>query len=71
MAKKNKSPFPKELLITHHEPENSRDEAYLMTHEDGLSSVDYNHDGIKIAVYKLVEVKTLQVRAALVAKERK
>jgi hypothetical protein len=71
MAKKNKSPFPKEMLITYEEPENARDEAYFMTYDHGIDQLDFNQNGKKVAVYKLAEVRTLKVNAYIVIPGRK
>lgn len=65
MAGKKKSVFPKELLVTYEEPENARDEAYFISHEGGLGSIEESNDGEPVAIYQLVEVKTLKVTKEL------
>jgi hypothetical protein len=63
MAKKSKSPFPQVLHVTQEKPAN--DEPFLMVQEGGIFSLDANEDGQKVAIYKLVEVKTLKITKEL------
>lgn len=61
MAKKH--PFPKKLYVTS-EPMDGGD-AVFIAHEGGLESVEESNDGAPVAVYQLVEVKTLKVTKEL------
>ena len=63
MAKNKNGQFPKEILVTQELPDGNED-PYLVINEH-MEDLNYNEAGKKVAVYKLVEVKTLDVNVEL------
>lgn len=59
---RGKKTFPKELLVVE---EREHDGSTFLITNTSVDDLNFNEHGKKVAVYKLVEVKTLDVKAEL------